>query len=224
MSIEAPRHIERDSHARRTIKAGLPAVRATVAALCSFDSVQQTCATWCAGARLRLVRIFRSTAGLLWGSDATLGPLPGGRHQLMAIIAGLTILLGACSDSSSPTTPSPVDPTPPAEEVPTTTERWDTVVPVGGAVFFSFSVGQRGPINVTLLSVSGQFVPPTVMLGLGIGTPDGTICVTTTSITAQAGTAPQVTGTFDPGLYCAAVSDVGNLFAPATVSVSIEHP
>ena len=53
----------------------------------------------------------------------------------------------------------------------------------------------------------------TVQLGLGIGTPAGVDCTVTSTATAGAGTAPQFTGTFGPGLFCVRVYDVGNLFA-----------
>jgi hypothetical protein len=45
----------------------------------------------------------------------------------------------------------------------------------------------------------------------------------TSSVTAGAGTAPQLTGTFGPGLFCVRVYDVGNLPAPASFSVTIAH-
>ena len=45
-----------------------------------------------------------------------------------------------------------------------------------------------------------------------------------TATNAQAGTDPQVTGTYSPGRYCVNVSDIGNLAAPATFIVTIAHP
>jgi len=38
------------------------------------------------------------------------------------------------------------------------------------------------------------------------------------------GATAQVTGNFDPAVYYAKVSDIGNLFAPASFSVSIAYP
>jgi hypothetical protein len=73
--------------------------------------------------------------------------------------------------------------------------------------------------------VSGAFVPPTVTVSLGIGQPSGTDCSTTISNDTTAQTAPpQVTGTMGPGVYCARIADVGNLFAPADFSVAVAHP
>jgi len=93
----------------------------------------------------------------------------------------------------------------------------------GNSIFYSFTIDQSGTVNVTLLSVSGTYVPSTVWLGLGIGQPAGTECVTTTSINTAAGTSPQLTGTYGPGVFCAKVSDIGNLFGPALFTVTIDH-
>lgn len=144
------------------------------------------------------------------------------RTLLIAAI-GLSLLASACNG----TTTTPSDTSEDEEddaEVVTTTESWEGIVPVGGSTFYSFSVGVSGTVNVTLLSAGGQFVPTTVMLGVAVGTPDGTGCSITSHTTAQAGTAAQVTGTFNPGVHCVNVADIGNLFAPATVAVTVEHP
>jgi hypothetical protein len=74
------------------------------------------------------------------------------------------------------------------------------------------------------MAVGGNFVPSTVMLAVGLGQPSGTDCVTTTSVNTAAGSTAQVTGNFDPAVYCAKVSDIGNLYAPASFSVSIAYP
>ena len=67
-------------------------------------------------------------------------------------------------------------------------------------------------------------VPASVWLGLGVGTPAGEDCSTTTSLNTQAASTAQISGTYAPGIYCAKVYDIGNLIAPARVTVSIEHP
>ena len=80
----------------------------------------------------------------------------------------------------------------------------------------------NGTVNAELDSVSGAGVPDTVQLGIGIGQPSGTDCSATT--TGTVGAAGVVTGTFGPGTFCVRVSDVGNLFAPATFAIDIQHP
>jgi hypothetical protein len=76
----------------------------------------------------------------------------------------------------------------------------------------------------TLESVSGSFVPATVMLGLGVGTPSGTDCVTTSTINTPAGAGPHLTGIYEAGVYCAKLWDIGNLYAPAAFRLVIAHP
>ncbi|MDO8795658.1 MAG: hypothetical protein Q7J25_13685 [Vicinamibacterales bacterium] len=108
---------------------------------------------------------------------------------------------------------------------PTATETFTGQLAVGGSRFYSFVVPLNGTVNVTLVSVGGTDVVPTVMLVLGIGTPSGTGCATSSSVNAQAGVStPQITLTEGPGRYCAVVADIGNLVAPATFTVTIDHP
>jgi len=133
------------------------------------------------------------------------------------------VLAAGCGSDDSPTSPTDTDTTQTAA-APTVTEQFDGVVAVGGSKFYSFTTSTYGTINVTLTAVSGSFVPSTVMLGVGLGQPSGTDCVTTTSVNTAAGSTVQVTGNFDPAVYCAKVSDIGNLFAPAAFSVSIAYP
>lgn len=138
----------------------------------------------------------------------------------------LTLLTtNGCSHDSptSPTTTTTATTTVTAAS-PIYSEDFINTVPVGGSAFYSFSVTQYGTVNVSLTSVSGQFVPSTVTLGLGLGKPDAETCATTSSISTPSGTGPQITGAFDPGVYCVKVSDVGNLFSAARFSVTIAYP
>ena len=134
------------------------------------------------------------------------------------------ILISGCS--KNPTSPSSTTTTtvPTTIAAPTTTEQFTGVLPVNGAKFYSFTVSTYGTVNVTLTDVSGQFVPPTVTLGLGFGRPDGEDCAMTTNLTTKSGSTAQITGTYDAGVYCARVFDVGNLFAPANFKVQIDYP
>jgi hypothetical protein len=95
---------------------------------------------------------------------------------------------------------------------------------VGGSAFYSFSVGENGTVNVTYTEAAGSGVPGTVWLGLGIGTPSAEDCATASTVNTPPTSAAQITGTYTPGIYCVKVSDIGNLFAPATFRVTIAHP
>ncbi len=136
---------------------------------------------------------------------------------------GLLLFAAACSknNTTTPTTPTATTTTP--VTTPTVSESFQSTVPVGGFAFYSFNIAANGTVNVTLNTVSGTGVPSTVQLGIGIGTPAGVDCTTTSSVTAAAGTAAQLTGTFGPGLFCVRIYDVGNLFGPAAFKATIAH-
>jgi hypothetical protein len=145
-------------------------------------------------------------------------------HKTSVRIAmfGWLLLAVACSKSNTtPTTPSASTTTP--VTTPTISENFASTVTVGGAAFYSFNIDANGTVNVTLNSVSGTGVPATVQLGIGIGTPAGVDCTVTSTVTAAAGTSPQLTGTFGPGLFCVRIYDVGNLFGPAAFRATIAH-
>jgi ABC-type glycerol-3-phosphate transport system substrate-binding protein len=138
-------------------------------------------------------------------------------------VCALALVAAACSHDT--TTPSSTSSTPTSTAVttPTASETFASTVDPGGAAFYSFNIAANGTVNVTLNGVGGTGVPSTVQLGLGIGTPAGVDCSTTSAVTAGAGPGPQLTGTFGPGLFCVRVYDVGNLAAAATFRVTIAH-
>lgn len=138
---------------------------------------------------------------------------------------GILVLSGACSHNSTTEPSLTSTSTTTTAAAPTVTEAFNGTLPVGGFRFYSFNIAVNGTVNVTLNSVSGTTVPKTVQLGLGIGQPSGADCAATVSATAgSAAAAPQATGVFGPGVFCVRVYDVGNLFAPATFSITIAHP
>ena len=140
-----------------------------------------------------------------------------------SLVCALLLALAGCKDSpTSPTTTTTTSTSTVAE--PTVTEDFVGVLPVGSYKFYSFEVLESGTVNVTLTSIGGAGVPSSVWVALGVGTPSGEDCSTTSTVNTQSGSAAQVTGTYTPGIYCAKVADIGNLFAPASFSVSIAHP
>jgi hypothetical protein len=151
--------------------------------------------------------------------------LPGRRCLALATIGAgfvLAVLGSSCTGSLSSTLPaSPTTSTPAA---PTTTETFVGTLPVGGTRFYSFSIAVYGTVNTTLVSMGGTDVPPDVMVNLGIGTPGGTSCNSSSPTSVSAGSAAQVTASEQPGLYCVTIADVGNLPAAAVFTVTIDHP
>lgn len=107
---------------------------------------------------------------------------------------------------------------------PTMTDTFSGTLPVGGSTFFPFTVGQYGTVNATLAGIGGPGVPSTVQVRLGLGNITDSSCSTSTMSIVAASTATEVTATDQPGTYCVDVSDVGNLFEDATVSLTVAHP
>jgi hypothetical protein len=104
------------------------------------------------------------------------------------------------------------------------TEMFSGTLAQRSASFYTFTVLQAGTVSITLTSLGGG--SSAVAVGLGIGAPNGTSsCVITSSNpTAIAGTTPQISVTEPAGSYCVQISDVGNLTAPSTFSITIVHP
>ena len=138
------------------------------------------------------------------------------------VIISVLLVTGCGSDSlTSPTTTTETTTT---VASPTVTEVFASTVPVGGSKFFSFATSTYGTINVTLTSVGGEFVPSTVMVGVALGQPSGTECVTSTSTNTASGSSPQISGPYAAGTYCVRIADVGNLFAAASFSITVAYP
>jgi hypothetical protein len=107
--------------------------------------------------------------------------------------------------------------------------------PINGVLqstFNSFVVGQGGgSIAVTLTSaietLPGGALLPTVTMGLAVGTVTNGACtlIANSFTTAQAGSAPQLTGTLGAnGTYCVQVSDVSSQLGPVAYSLLVSHP
>jgi hypothetical protein len=135
----------------------------------------------------------------------------------------LAVLSAACGHSTTtPSTTTTTTTTTPA--APTTSETFTGTLPVGGSISYPFTVSQSGTVNETLASVGGAGVPSSVLVRMGIGTPGDPGCTTTTALVVKAGSTAQVTATEQPGVYCASLADVGNLFAPADFTLTVVHP
>lgn len=148
------------------------------------------------------------------------------RH-VAAVVGPFLVVVIAPSCSNGPTAPTS-DTTITSTGTPTVTETFSSRLAVGGSRFYSFSQASTGTVTATLVDVAGEGVPSTVVVSLGVGEPGGTTCNATTTAAVQvsgdAGLTNQVSGSQTPGVHCVIVADVGNLFAPASFTVTIEHP
>ena len=109
---------------------------------------------------------------------------------------------------------------------PTGTLVTDTLsgtVQPGGVDFQPFTVTTGGTVNVTLLTAGP---PPTITMGLAIGTPSGTgacALLSGASTAATASSTAQLTGTLNAGSYCVEVLDLGNAAGPIAYTVTVAH-
>ena len=143
-------------------------------------------------------------------------------HRTLAALIPL-VVIAACDKTETPTSATDTTTTTTVAS-PTTTEEFNGTVTVGGSSFYAFTVAENGTVNVTLASVGGAGVPSTVWMGLGVGAPSGEDCSTTTLTNGPAGSSPQVSSVYAPGIYCVKVADIGNLAQTATIAVTIAHP
>ena len=137
------------------------------------------------------------------------------RSQSLYVLLALAMSVSACSNgSTSGTTVTPA--------APTVTETFPGTVSYLGTDFHPFTVGQGGTVNVTLTAAGP---PPTIWMGLGIGTPSTTTCALIQGDTTPTpgATTAQLSGSLSAGTYCVQVYDVGNLLAPITYSVTVAH-
>ena len=106
-----------------------------------------------------------------------------------------------------------------------TTQTFAGSLTTSGSLFYSIVVTQRGPVSLTLAAVQtpggGALSTP---IGIGVGIPQGTGCPRTSSVVTPPGLAAQLTVTLNPGTYCAAVYDVGNLSSAANFAMRITYP
>jgi hypothetical protein len=107
---------------------------------------------------------------------------------------------------------------------PTVTDSYTGQLSVRGTMVDSFDVGAYGTVNASLVSVTGNGVPSSVQLRVGLGTMTDGACTTTTASLTTAGSTTPVTATLAAGSYCVVVADVGNLYATADVSFQVAHP
>jgi hypothetical protein len=141
------------------------------------------------------------------------------KHTFLILLA-VCVTTAACS-SSADTSSATTTTSPSATLV---TETFTGTVPVGSSDTHTFVLSQAGELDVTLTAAGP---PPTIFMGLGVGTLSGTSCVFLSGSTAnvQASTTAQLAGSnVAAGTYCVAVYDIGNQAAPVTYALTVVHP
>jgi len=106
-----------------------------------------------------------------------------------------------------------------------TTQTFAGSLPVNGSLFYSIVVTQQGPVSLMLAAVQTPGgAALTTPVGIGVGVPAGTGCPRANSLTTPPGLAAQMTVTLNPGTYCAAIYDVGNLSSAVNFAMRITYP
>jgi hypothetical protein len=136
-------------------------------------------------------------------------------RRLSALLVTTAMLpLAACGDSfESPTQPAPLAPA-------NVTQEFSGPLNVESSQVHPFPVPSRSTITVTLVSVAPL---ATLSVGLGVGTWDGTSC-TLIGADNNARAATALSGTVEPGNYCAAIFDNGNLTESITYTIRVQRP
>lgn len=136
------------------------------------------------------------------------------------VVAASIVFATACNSTTSPdfedsTVVPPVF----------TTSTFAGSLPAGGSLFYSITVTQQGPVSLMLAAVQAPGgAALTTPVGIGVGVPEGTGCPRSRSLTTPPGLAAQLTVTLNPGIYCAAVYDVGNLSSAVNFAMRITYP
>jgi hypothetical protein len=139
------------------------------------------------------------------------------RQSLLAIVVVTCIgLSAACDNSGGGSTTAP-------SSGPLTTESFSGTIQPTSSDSHTFTVAQTGEIDVTLTSVGP---PPTIFIGLAIGTPasDGSCTpLSGATVSTQASSVAQLSGTAAAGTFCVVVYDIGNQTAPVTYTLTVAH-
>lgn len=143
-------------------------------------------------------------------------------QQIRSLIIALVVCVPAlgsagCDEQAAATGPSTVGGAP-------VVETFIGTVAVGSSAFYSFTVPVQGTVSLTLLTLTENGEASPAVVGLGIGAPAGIGCTAGVSVATAPGGTPQFAQTYPPGVYCAKVSDTGQLTSPGSFALNIAHP
>lgn len=148
----------------------------------------------------------------------------------LVLAATAFILAAACSEPqfSLPTSPSDSDSTSTTTTTTVTAtdpQTFSGTLAVRGQRFYSFTVPSTRTVRITLEQLhNGAGTASTATLVLGLGVPSGTGCAMLREVAAGASDAPHIDESLTAGIYCAQLTDPGNLTEGVVFSVRIEFP
>jgi hypothetical protein len=133
-------------------------------------------------------------------------------------LCAIASLAGGC-DKPTTTEPTTTDTT-------IYTELFSGTLEANSSKFYSFSVVNPGTTKITLASVTATAGGPALstVLGVGLGTPEGTGCAMSQSQQTSAALTSQLNADLEPFIYCVRIFDVGNVSGTINFAVRIVHP
>ena len=144
----------------------------------------------------------------------------------LVLSAMVFVLAVACSEPqfSLPTSPTESDSTS-TTVTATDPQTFSGTLTVRGQRFYSFTLPSTRTVRVTLEQLHNEAgTASAATLVLGIGVPSGTGCAMLREVAAGASDAPHIDESLTAGVYCAQLTDPGNLTEGVVFSVRIEFP
>lgn len=141
---------------------------------------------------------------------------------MKAFALGIALTAVACNNSSTSSNSSSTTTSTTAPTAALSTDTFTGTVALKGRDVHAFTTAATGAVTVVLTAATP---PATVVMGVGIGTPNGTACPLLAGASTQtaAGGGP-TPGIVTAGAFCVVVYDVGNQTAPVTYTVTVNHP
>jgi hypothetical protein len=132
------------------------------------------------------------------------------------------LLLGCALAASAACGTSSSTPTTPTTPAPTFTDTFSGTLTINGATNYPFTVNAAGSVTVSLTTVA----PDTgAIMGLDLGTWNGTSCAVSSITNTSASQGASVTGTVTgAGTLCARIHDVGALVTSENYTITAVHP
>ena len=138
------------------------------------------------------------------------------RRRVCAI--ALMAVASACGDDSLDTGISPT-------AVTFSSAQFSNVIGPGERRSYAFTLTTRGPVTVTLASVTSADTgaPLPISLRVAVGRPQETECPPATAATVPAALQSQLTHLASDGVYCIDVADPGSVAVPVRFAVRFTH-
>ena len=129
------------------------------------------------------------------------------------LLAGALVTAGCDNEVENATGPAPPN--------PTTTDTFTGTINVNGAQTHTFPVVASGPVTLTLSEVLPD---PASIVGLTLGTWNGTSCATVIANDNAIQGNAVIGGVTGSGILCARIHDVGKLTASLDYRLTVVHP